>query len=246
MDHEPIRQSVAAYALHALTPEDHARVQQELLDHLPGCDACSALMRDFREIAADLAMVTSPRPLSTDLERRVTAAIRDESGAAAVPPSRRRKLFVRVAAVAASVAIVASWATTAAVVGSLAGERETRERLAGAIEIAGAPGARVAALRGAGGSIVVAVRPDGRVALVATGVPEPPRGRVMELWLLSGDTPVPVAAFSVRDGAAVVLTRVRPGEYAGAAITFETGFVPAPTADPVYRAALASRSEQVP
>ena len=52
-DHVQIQEAIAAYVMHAIDPDDRARTEHELLDHLPGCESCSALMRDLRELSGD-------------------------------------------------------------------------------------------------------------------------------------------------------------------------------------------------
>ncbi len=239
IDHDALRQSVAAYALDSLGGHERTRVQAELLDHLPGCEECTSLLRDLRETVADLAIAAPPMRPSEGLEERVLAAIRDAGGGGSVAPvvtvTRRRRFVVRVGAVAASLALVASLAVSGTLLGSLQRERDFRERMSAALAIAGDPTARVATLQGKGGSILVAVRRDGRVAMIAQDVPAAPQGRVFELWLFSGDKPVPVAAFTPRDGDAVMLTSVAEADYTVAAVTYEREFVPAPTSDPVYQ-----------
>ena len=59
-DHVQIQEAIAAYVMHSIDPDDRARTEHELLDHLPGCESCSALMRDLRELSGDLGAVLKP------------------------------------------------------------------------------------------------------------------------------------------------------------------------------------------
>src|SRR5258708_4608561 len=116
MDHEAIRQAIAAQALDALDDVERASVEHELLQHIAGCDECLTLFRDLREIAGDLALASGSREVSEELESRVLAAVREIPSQSDDRVSPRRRLVVRVAAVAAIVALVASWSLSAVLV----------------------------------------------------------------------------------------------------------------------------------
>jgi anti-sigma factor RsiW len=68
MDHDGIRQMIAAFVLDALDPDERGRVDRELLEHLPGCDECLALMRDLREVGGELALGAGAAAVSPTLE----------------------------------------------------------------------------------------------------------------------------------------------------------------------------------
>ena len=92
-DHVQIQEAIAAYVMHSIDPDDRARTEHELLDHLPGCESCSALMRDLRELSGDLGLAPDPRPVSETGEARVMAAVTGSRPAALprAPATVRRR-----------------------------------------------------------------------------------------------------------------------------------------------------------
>src|SRR5207249_9454703 len=125
-DHIQIQESIAAYVMHSIDPEDRARTEHELLDHLPGCESCSALMRDLRELSGDLGLAPDPRPVSETGETRVMAAV---TGSRPAAVQRAHRVWPRAAAAVAAVAIGGSVAVNV-VVASRSGRADDRARSA--------------------------------------------------------------------------------------------------------------------
>lgn len=235
MDHEAIRQAIAAYALDAIDGEERTRVEAELLEHLPGCADCATMMREFRELAGDLAVAAPPRPVPADVERRVVRSI---GGEPAARPAARRGGALRVGAIAAALALGVSVAGNA-ILAIRAGDAGRRaDALARAFSLAGDPESRAVALRGREGAMVLAFRPGGRAVLLGDRIPDPPPGRVLELWLLRDGRPVAVQVFRPDRGLVLVEVRADPEGYEAVAVTVERRMVPAPTGDPVYAGTL--------
>ena len=230
-DHVQIQEAIAAYVTHALDPQDLASTEHELLEHLPGCESCSALMRDLRELTADLALAPDPRPISDTGEARVMAAVTGSRPAAAPRASRA---WPRAAAVVVAVAIAGSVATNV-VVASRSGRADQRARAAVvALAIASDPSAHRSVLQGARGSLVMSVLPNGSGVFIAHGMAGPPSGSVYELWLAKDARYVPVRTFSPDGGDVVLPFTVDPGTYTSAAVTIEHGYVTQPTRAPTY------------
>lgn len=232
MDHTEIRQAIAARALRALDAAEAASVEHEILEHVPGCDDCLAMVRDLRAVAADLAIAAEPREVSDDLAARVLDAVRDVPRPA--PAARRRRTAWRVVGVAAAAALIASWSVSAVLIGRAA----RRDAVASVVRVLGDPSAKTVAMRGPAGSLVAGLRADGTLVLLGEGIPDAERGRVLELWLIRGDVPVPVRLVDPDAGSVVLRTAVPPGEYSAVAITSERSFVQRPTTNPVYSGTL--------
>lgn len=201
--HERCAQSLGAYALGALAPDECAEVEQ----HLSGCGDCRADL-DGLQLAAD-ALATSVTPLRApaELGPRIMAAVQDQAGEAkradrAAPRRRPRWRLRRGPAIA--LATVALLAALVAGVGLMA-ERPAPERVLAA-RITDPATSQVARAW---------VRVSGDHArLVVEGLPDPPSRRVYQVWL-KGPAGPPVAAgatFAVRSGTIEIPRRVLEGE----------------------------------
>ncbi|WJV50363.1 anti-sigma factor [Streptomyces flavofungini] len=184
-----------AYVAHALEDDERAQVEE----HLAHCDVCAQEVRELAETVArlGLALATAPRRgLRDDVLRRITTVRQDvpRSGqdAAPRPTPRRSRRFSRWA-LAACVAVAAAFGGTALWQHQRAQDardkarqvqEEARERSQELAAVLGAPDARTRSIRfadGAGGTVVVSAGRD-RAAFIVTGLPEPPRGKVYQLW----------------------------------------------------------------
>ena len=236
--HAEIQEGIAAYVLHALQPEERAALERDLVEHLPGCAECLALLRDLRELSGDLALAPGERPLSETAEASLMRRVSGTEQPHRIP-RRRRALAVLVAA-ALSVAIGAS-ATLNVVLSARTDRAERRAaEVAAAASVLADPSARTVALAGPRGRLDLAYLPSGSGVLLGRGIAAPPKGSVYELWLARDSRYVPVAVFSPDDGAVVLRFSVDPAEYAVAAVTIERRFVPQPTRAPVYSATIAA------
>jgi anti-sigma-K factor RskA len=186
----------AAYALHALAPEE----EREYERHLAACDECKAHVAEFEETAATLAYTGEPRPTPELLERRILRAARAERGAA----SRRERWALPVgaaAAVAAAAAVgLGIWATQLS--HSLERERSAHARDARIVAILAQPGAQQ--IRTKGGSGLLVVSPTGKAVLVAHNLPAAGAGKTYEAWVVEGARARPAGLFRGGAGANVV------------------------------------------
>jgi anti-sigma-K factor RskA len=232
MTHDAMREAIAAYALDALDPAERAEAEREMLAHLPGCDECLVLMRDLREVSGDLAFAPGPEAVDPALEARILTEIR--STTAAPPASPKRPFVLRAVGVAAALALVASLGWNAALIDRNQRSADQVAALSVATRLAADPTTRSVALRGANDGMVLLYRPGGKAVLVASGIAAPPEGKVLELWLIADGKPTPVVTFRPDAGIVVVPIDHDPARFAGAAITVEDGFAPAPTTEPIY------------
>ncbi len=106
-----IADSLAELAAGAASGPDRARV----LRHVASCPSCRRELEELSRVAADLLLLAAPREPRTGFEADVLAAIATGSTPppAAKTPRSWRRIGVRVAAVAASVAVVAGLAAGA-------------------------------------------------------------------------------------------------------------------------------------
>jgi len=230
-DHVEIQEAIAAYVTHSLDPEERARTEHELLEHLPGCPSCAALLRDLRELAGDLALIPDARRVSETGEARVMTAVTGTRPASAM---RARTAWPRAAAGVVAVAIAAS-AVLNVIVVSHAHHDEARTRSAlQAIALVSDPRAQHAVLQGPSGSLTMSVLPSGKGVLIAQGLAPAPSGSVYELWLAQDSRYIPARVFTPDGGDVVLAFSVTGGSYTGAAITVEQHYVTQPTGAPSF------------
>jgi hypothetical protein len=178
----------APYVLGALTDAEAYR------EHLTGCASCQAEVAKLQPVADTLPATVPPLLAPAALRERILATVRAEAellqatGHEADQPARPagRRLAWRGTAVRASVALAVGAA--AATVIALSVRSSTHERVSTGQVAAGAPGARAT------------VRQLGtRAELLVSGMPEPPPGRIYEVWLrrATGPPQPTVALFGV-------------------------------------------------
>ncbi|HEV2239222.1 MAG TPA: anti-sigma factor [Ktedonobacterales bacterium] len=239
MDERHADDSLDAYALGALEPEEAAWVEA----HLAQCARCRQLAADARAVANRLPLSVPLVVPPPDLRARVLArvhAVAQADAAAHNPPAATP-------APAAEQAPAAPTPETAAPAGGLlgrifrgrgAGDREARaaaERLA---LLLATPGAAVWEVPGTAEAPAARARlvgvPDGHEGVLLTvGLRGLPTGSAYQVWFLRGGQPLPNATFRVgHDGVARQIVHT-PGplrDYDVVAITPEpAGGSPAPT-----------------
>ena len=230
-DHVQIQEAIAAYVTHALDPEERSETERQLLEHLPGCEACTALLRDLRELAGDLALVPDAVPMSETGERALMARIQ---GSPPMGVARARAAWPRAAAAVVAL-VVAGSAVLNVVVVSRAKHSDERARAAiAAVATFTDPSASHVALRGQSGSLALSVLPSGTGVLIGQSLAAPPKGTVYELWLAKDGRYIPVRVFTPNGGDVVLPFTTTPDSYSDSAVTVEHGFVQRPTTSPVY------------
>lgn len=229
MEHE-IHDLSAAYALDALDGDDREAFEA----HLETCDACRRDVASFLDVGAALAVaVAGPEPPAS-LRDRIVADARAERQTVVpfAPRPRRWAPALGAAAAAAAVAAIGIGLYAVSIADDLDATRTALERERAAAAVLATPDARTVALKAGEGRLVVA--PDGGAVLVLAGLGEAPDGRTYQVWVVSGETPIPAGLFDGSDGADIVSVGepVRAGEVV--AVTVEPdGGVPLPTTDPV-------------
>ncbi|MFI1168795.1 anti-sigma factor domain-containing protein [Streptomyces sp. NPDC020801] len=179
-----------AYALHALPGDERAAFER----HLADCDSCVRETAEFAATAARLALASSvpARPaLREQVLHRITTVRQVPPGAAHLERVRHRVPGGRGPArwaLAACVAAAAAFGGTAIWQHERAQDAQDRavraerqvEELAGVLAAPDAK-SRSARVAGGAGTLVVSAVRD-RAVFVASRMPEPPRGKVYQLW----------------------------------------------------------------
>lgn len=206
------------YALDALDGDELARFESYLARHPEAADEVD----EFRRTAARLASM-SARPAPADLRDQVLSRlgdVRQEPPSLEAARARRRSSPARrVAAVAASVLVLAGVGIGGYLVG--ASQDAPRDELALLLDNADAT---VIALEGSEGSsarLVYSASASSAVVL-ADGLPPIGEDQVYELWQLQGDVPVPIGLFDPRaDGEVSTPFQVDLGAADAVALTIE-------------------------
>lgn len=229
------RGQAAPYVLFALEQDEAERYRE----HLDRCSVCSADVSSLQPIADSLP-ASVPRVFAPqELRERVMASVRSEAellraagaGADRPQPARARWRLGRPQLLTAAVAL-----GTGLLIGAVAidtGSRAPATRVTSA-QLASAPPGAQAVLR----------QTSGHAELVVSGVSQPPRGKIYEIWLArAGAVPQPTdALFGVtHSGSASVDV---PGSLAGVRqlmVTAEPlGGSAHPTSPPIIVATLSS------
>ncbi|MFE2182292.1 anti-sigma factor domain-containing protein [Streptomyces sp. NPDC059455] len=239
-----------AYAVNALS----GRELSEFERHLAICDACRQEVGELRETAAKLAVATSltpPPTMKDDVLRRI-ATVRQEPPRVAAREAReshagprrrtgRRAMNFALAACVAAAALCGGAAVWQYRQASDARDtaRRSEQRVAQAEEmtqVLAAPDAHSRSGRmtdGSTGTVVVS-RGLNKAVFLASGLPEPPAGRIYQLWFSDGGTMRPAGLMdsSGRNTAAVMSGAV--GKASAMGVTVEpAGGSKAPTSDPL-------------
>lgn len=204
--------ALAAYVLHALTPEE----DEAFARHLAVCTRCRREAASLRAAAAELAEV-EPVPPPPGLRRRVLDRIAvtpqdplpDGDGPRrphpAARPSDRPARALRWA-LAASLALAAAFGGVAYLQHRAAEEARARLAVAGQApaarlaEVLAAPDARITATEfpdGATGCVIIS-RSESRAAFIASGLPKLSADQVYALWYDDIGGPRPAGTFPGR------------------------------------------------
>jgi anti-sigma factor RsiW len=180
-----------AYALHALSEDERGAFER----HAADCEACTEEVRELTETAARLALAVSavPRPeLRAGVLRRITTVRQDAPPTVPLPRSARSAARARglsrwalAACLAAAAALGGTtvWQHDRAQDARQQAQRAER-RTDAVASVLGAPDARTRSAKladGARGTVVVSRSLDEAV-FIASGMAEPPAGKVYQLW----------------------------------------------------------------
>ncbi|WP_455355083.1 anti-sigma factor [Streptomyces sp. SYSU K217416] len=232
-----------AYALHALAPDERAEFQR----HLEDCPPCTQEVRELTATASRLGMamtVTPPPALKDHVMRRISAERQDPPWVAqharrhgGARRGRRVSRFALAACVAAAAAFggMAIWQYQEAEE-ARDQARQSRQQVSELASVLAAPDARTTAGKlgdGATGTVVVSHSRD-KAVFLASGLPQPPSGKVYQLWFDDGGTMRPAGLLESSADSRAVLMDGPVGSAGGMGITVEpAGGSPQPTSTPL-------------
>ncbi|BDH05930.1 anti-sigma factor [Streptomyces seoulensis] len=231
-----------AYALHALPDDERADFEH----HLSGCPSCTREVEEFEAAAARLALaaVVPVRPAMREQVLRRAGSVRQLTPTTTPVERVRRSRALGAAparwALAACVAAAAVFGGTA--VWQWERAQDAQQRAAQAerqsAELAGvlaAPDARSRTVKVAGGTgtVVVSAQRD-RAVFVSSRMPEPPKGKVYQLWFDDGGTMRDAGLMDPARASQSVLMRGAVDGASGVGVTVEpAGGSTRPTTPPV-------------
>ena len=220
IDHERVEEQIVLSVLGDMDSVERARFEAELADHLPGCQRCAELVRDYRRVGEHLALAAPPSAPPRHLEGRIVARATG-NGDNVIQMNTWRRKVTRVALAAAAAVVL--------VVGSIAGTRL----------VSGSSDLQLVRLRAAGqGSLAIAYTSGAETALVVgRDLPDPGNQRVMQVWVRAGGAMLPGGTFRPRRGDVLAVTRLPAKDFDLVAVTIEPrGGSRAPTSDPIATA----------
>ena len=213
---------VAAYVLGGLDPDEATALQE----HLATCAVCRDELAALQGVADALPLTVPQVAIPRGLKRRVMSEVRKETRASPVRQNLRRSSRLRLAAAFGSALVIAALIVGGVLLAS-GGSSPTRVVQA---SVTPPTASAVVRLRG------------GQAALVVHHMPQPPTGKIYEVWLKRGAAaPTPTdALFGVTSsGSASVVV---PGNLHGVSVVLVTperrGGSLAPTHAPVIVAQL--------
>jgi anti-sigma-K factor RskA len=226
--HDEYRDNIGAYVLGAL-PELEAEVLER---HLTTCESCRAEVEELRPVTAAMARSVPQVEAPPSLKVSLMEIVNSEAEARAPQPRRERRslwgwfggLQPRMAAAMAVGVLALGVAVGVAVdqIASSGGGNETT--IAAKIDRGQMPT----------GDASLAVKGD-NAELVLTDAPQPPAGRVYQLWYQHGKTIERGGTFRPRSDGSYDAT-VPVGNTDAVMVTVEReGGVPAPTGPPVMQ-----------
>ncbi|MGX1509308.1 anti-sigma factor [Streptomyces collinus] len=240
---EDLHSLTGAYALHALPDDERDAFER----HLAHCAACEQETREFAAATARLGLAATvvPAPALRDrVLHRVTtvrqvppAGGRAEKARRVVPRGHRPARWALTACVAAAAGLggTAVWQYERAQdAGQRAAQAERRaETLAGVLAAPDAEARTARLADGASGTLVVSKRQD-RAVFLASGMAEPPSGKVYQLWFDDHGTMRSAGLMDPGSTSQAVLMEGAVDGAAGVGITVEpAGGSKQPTSDPV-------------
>jgi anti-sigma factor RsiW len=185
--HDEQAENLGAYALDAL-PELEAQVFER---HLMACTACQDELQRLNEAAAALPRAVTPYQPPASLKAGLMATVRAEATRPApvrADPAPPRRSWLPRLRPAFAFATAAAAVVLAFAVHGVSRDGDDSRTVAAQVDAKRLPGGKA--------SLSIPDSDDGAVLRVS-GLPDPGRGRVYEVWVQRGDDVAPVSIFSV-------------------------------------------------
>jgi Anti-sigma-K factor rskA, C-terminal len=246
--HDRLEELFAADAMDGLDDDGRHELRELLTWHDSQCPDCARFRREYREIAAAMALSLQPMPLSAGAEERLLTAARTTTqgrpthGGGVVTREvveldeareererRRSPAKVAVALLAAAACLVG-----AGVIGYVLRAPSTSPEAVVAAYRSQGP-TQQATMQDGSKKVTLYYHPGQPQALVVgSGMADPPAGHVYELWYLpEGQTDMaPGGIFVPSDGDVVAPATVQT-PFTTVAVSIETGYHTAPTGEVV-------------
>jgi anti-sigma-K factor RskA len=228
--HDEYKENIGAYVLGAL-PE----LEAELLErHLAGCESCRSEIEELRPVTAAMArsvpQVEAPPELKGRLMDIVNAEAAARSGSTAAPRRERRSFGSWLSGLQPRVAAALALAVLA--LGVIVGV--AADQLAGGGAATTTVAAQIDRKRMPTGDGSLTIKGD-NAKLELTDAPQPPRGRVYQLWYQHGKTIERGGTFRPkRDGSFETDVPVAGANAVMVTVEREGG-APAPTGAPIMQ-----------
>lgn len=237
-DHSVIEELLAIRSLGGLDGDDVERLEQELAAH-GDCEECRELESGYEETAGRLAFALDPMPVGADqadaiLQRATHPATQDVAPGPLSPPldelgarrTQRSRSWPAIAAAAAAIVLVVSAVAILGPFRSTAVHATTNQT--------------VVHFTGEGGELAMAYEPGRPGALfLGTDFSDPGTGKVYEIWIIRGTTPVSGGCVRPHDGSIVTYVNADLNGVDLMAVTLEDGSCPSqPTTTPFLSAPL--------
>jgi hypothetical protein len=202
----------AAYALDALSRDECARYEE----HLATCERCQAELPELSFAAASLAFAAPAPAPPADLRSRIVDAARAERPNVVPLRSRWSQSATAVAAIAAVAAIgLGIWSVHLS--RSLDNERSAKQRITSVLTT---PTASVVRVTGQMPGTLL-VTPSGNATLIVSQLPEAPKGKIYEAWVIKGNKPVRAGTFPGGGNTVIIPLDRRVPKGAIVAVTLE-------------------------
>jgi Anti-sigma-K factor rskA, C-terminal/Putative zinc-finger len=202
----------AAYALDALDRDECARYEE----HLATCERCQAELAELSLAAGALAFAGPAPAPPLELRSRIVEAARAERPNVVPLRSRWTMGTAALAAVAAVAAIgLGIWSVHLS--RSLDNERSARQRLTNVITT---PTAAVVRVTGQSPGTLL-VTPSGNGTLIVSQLPEAPKGKIYEAWVIKGNKPIRAGTFPGGGNTVIIPLDRRVPKGAIVAVTLE-------------------------
>lgn len=237
-DHALIEELLSIHALGGLDGADVERLERERAAH-GDCEECRRLEAGFGETAGWLASALDPEPVDAAMADRILGVDRPSTPPAPVPAppddlgKRRRRSGERrwraVAGIAAAMLVLVGAFAVITRHSPTAPTLRSDQRVV-----------RFTAPPGSTAQLSIAYTPGRSGAVLwGTGMPDPGRGKVYEIWTITRDNAVSGGCVRPTDGAVAAYVHVDVGSADQMAVTLESASCPgSPTTAPVMTASL--------
>lgn len=221
MDHDLVQESLGAYALGAMPPEELAQIRAHILT----CETCMRDADALAEAASSFGITAGSVPLPAGFSDRVLQQVRGDGSSPATAARRRTSRWT---AVLAGTAVLITVVAIATMVTTRSDLNRAEKILAAVLHDEGLD------LRGPSGAVGKVTSSGSRTLFAATGMQAAPADHDYQLWLLRDGEPVSAGTFDIDDGIGIVETDLSLDSFDGAAVTIERdGGVEQPTGDAV-------------